>query len=43
LKFAELAEIFFSQKTIAKDHGFIRVPDSVRIVESKVPGELVEP
>jgi len=35
--FADIAEIFFSQKTITKDYGLVRVPDSVRAMEKNNP------
>ena len=32
IKFAEVAEIYFSQQTITKEHGFVRVPEPERVV-----------
>jgi hypothetical protein len=35
--FADIAEIFFSQKTITKDYGLVRAPDSTRAIENNNP------
>ena len=45
IKFAEIAEIFFSNHTITKENGFVRVPEPEKLVKppTVIPEKKDEP